>query len=166
MSRISFNSCFVSTGKIITCACHQVRYFFILYSITGQLLRRTRRKSHYTRYRAAVLTYNSGDFAAFFVTERNCAALPVAYRIGICHTRCSSVPQLFTSSFMSARKAIRYQCEHTVADPDLLMGEGGRVIQTERKGGGGSVQKIFFWSKNKGGLTPPGPSPRSATEIA
>ena len=49
-------------------------------------------KLPFTRYRAAVLTYNSGDFAAFFVTERNCAALPVAYRIGFCHTRCSSVP--------------------------------------------------------------------------
>ena len=28
-------------------------------------------KLPFTRYRAAVLTYNSGDFAAFFVTERN-----------------------------------------------------------------------------------------------
>ena len=45
---------------------------------------------------------------------------------------------------MSARKAIRYQCEHTVADPDLQIGEGERVIQTQRKGGGGSVQKIVF----------------------
>lgn len=52
------------------------------------------------------------DFASIFVTERTCAPLPVVYRIGFCQTRCSSVPWLFTSSFMSARQAIRYKHEH------------------------------------------------------
>ena len=72
---------------------------------------------------------------------------------------------------MSARKAIRYQCEHTVADPDPQIGEGGLVIQTQRKGGGAVSKKIFsalqasVWSKNKGGPDPPGPSPGSATDI-
>ena len=44
----------------------------------------------------------------------------------------------------------------SVPDPDLEIGGGG---------GGRSLKKIF-WSKNKGGKAPRGPSPRSATEVA
>ena len=58
----------------------------------------------------------------------------------------------------------------TVADPDLQI-RGAQVIQTLRWGGGG-VQKEFFWPfgpqiglKKRGGPSPPGTSPRSATAI-
>ena len=58
----------------------------------------------------------------------------------------------------------------TVADPDLQI-RGAQVIQTLRWGGGG-VQKEFFWLfgpqiglKKRGGPSPPGTSPRSATAI-
>ena len=57
----------------------------------------------------------------------------------------------------------------TVADPDLQI-RGAQVIQTLRWGGG--VQKEFFWPfgpqiglKKRGGPSPPGTSPRSATAI-
>ena len=68
-----------------------------------------------------------------------------------------------------------------MADSDLQI-RGGAVIQTLRYGGGGRSQKKKFrpppkkkkisavrtsvWSKNKGGgLSPPDPSPGSATGI-
>ena len=53
-------------------------------------------------------------------------------------------------------------------DPDLEVGGEGRSSSLLESGGGGSPK--FFsalwasvWSKNKGGLGPPGPSPGSAT---
>ena len=61
------------------------------------------------------------------------------------------------------------EMSHTVADPDLQI-RGAQVIQTLRWGGG--VQKEFFWPfgpqiglKKRGGPSPPGTSPRSATAI-
>ena len=55
-----------------------------------------------------------------------------------------------------------------MADPDLEMGGGGRVIQTLRWGGrGGRVFGPHFGLKIRwgGGPGPEGPSPGSTTEI-
>ena len=71
-----------------------------------------------------------------------------------------------------------YLHENTVADSDLQI-RGGAVIQTLRYGEGAVSKKKFrpppkkkisavrtsVWSKNKGGLGPPDPSPGSATGI-
>ena len=57
-----------------------------------------------------------------------------------------------------------------VADLDLQIREGGGHPDTEIRGGGRLVSKIFFsalrasvWSKYNGGAGPPAPSPGSTT---
>ena len=122
-----------------------------------------------------MLTYNSGDFAAFFVTERNYVR-SVASRLSnrflshslqFCTVAVHIVVHVGTKTYPEG-----YQREHTVADPDLQIGEGG-VGHLDPEKRGGSLKKFFsalrtsVWSKNKGDArAPPGPSPGSATDIA
>ena len=95
-----------------------------------------------------MLTYNSGDFAAFFVTERNYVR-SVASRISnrflshslqFCTVAVHIVVHVGTKTYPEG-----YQCEHTVADPDLQIEEGGGGSWSSRPGeNGGAVSKNFF----------------------